>query len=134
MRFKSAFISWCMDMGQRGRMNLRAFILRLREDRIYCLGNHIIVLDSLIFQSYHFCSRFFWMAILKSERFFSSVNHWSGKDLWSSIDVLHKAFKIAHTYTFLTKNFYGFEIVSCIMILGFSPYFICVLCRAKILP
>ena len=29
----------------------------------------------------------------------------------SSIDVLHEAFKIAHTYTFLTKNFYGFEIV-----------------------
>ena len=48
-----------MDMGQRGRMNLRAFILRLREDRIYCGGGHIIVLDSLIFQSCHFCSRFF---------------------------------------------------------------------------
>ena len=28
----------------------------------------------------------------------------------SSIDVLHEAFKIAHIYTFLTKNFYGFEI------------------------
>ena len=35
---------------------------------------------------------------------------------------------------FLTKNFYGFEIVFRIMILGFSPCFICVLCRAKILP
>ena len=35
---------------------------------------------------------------------------------------------------FLTKNFYGFETVFCIMILGFSPCFICVLCRAKILP
>ena len=35
---------------------------------------------------------------------------------------------------FLTKNFYGFEIVFCIMILWFSPCFICVLCRAKILP
>ena len=50
------------------------------------------------------------------------------------MDVLHKAFKIAHTYTFLTKNFYGFETVFCIMILEFSPCFICVLCRAKILP
>ena len=38
----------------------------------------------------------------------------------SSIDVLHEAFKIAHTYTFLTKNFYEFETVFCIMILGFS--------------
>ena len=35
---------------------------------------------------------------------------------------------------FLTKNFYGFETVSHIMILWFSPCFICVLCRAKILP
>ena len=49
-------------------------------------------------------------------------------------DVLHEAFKIAHTYTFLTKNFYGFETVFCIMILEFSTCFICVLCRAKILP
>ena len=48
-----------MDIGQRVRMNLRAFILRLREDWIYCGGGHIIVLDSLIFQSCHFCSRFF---------------------------------------------------------------------------
>ena len=48
-----------MDIGKRGRMNLRAFILRLREDRIYCGSDHIIVLDSLIFQSCHFCSRFF---------------------------------------------------------------------------
>ena len=49
-------------------------------------------------------------------------------------DLLHEDLKIAHTYTFLTKNFYGFETVFCIMILGFSPYFICVLCRAKISP
>ena len=35
---------------------------------------------------------------------------------------------------FLTKNFYGCETVFCIMIFGFSPCFICVLCRAKILP
>ena len=35
---------------------------------------------------------------------------------------------------FLTKNFYGFKAVFCIMILGFPPCFICVLCRAKILP
>ena len=35
---------------------------------------------------------------------------------------------------FLTKNFYGFETVFRIMILEFSPCFICVLCRAKILP
>ena len=27
------------------------------------------------------------------------------------MDVLHEAFKIAHTYTFLAKNFYGFETV-----------------------
>ena len=52
----------------------------------------------------------------------------------SSIGELYEDLKIAHTYTFLTKNFYGFETVFCIMILGFSPYFICVLCRAKILP
>ena len=45
--------------GAARKMDLRAFILRLREDRIYCLGGHIIVLDSLIFQSCHFCSRFF---------------------------------------------------------------------------
>ena len=32
------------------------------------------------------------------------------------------------------KKFYGFETVFCIMTLGSSPYFICVLCRAKILP
>ena len=50
------------------------------------------------------------------------------------MDVLHEAFKIAHTYTFLVKNFYGFETVFRIMILWFSSYFICVLCRAKILP
>ena len=56
------------------------------------------------------------------------------KVLGSSGMYYMKPLKIAHTYTFLTKNFYGFEIVSCIMILGFSPYFICVLCRAKILP
>ena len=112
-------------MGQRVRMNLRAFILRLREDWIYCLGNHIIVLDSLIFQSCHFCSRFFWMAILKSERFFSSVNRWSGKDFGSSIGVLHEALKIAHTYTFFDENFYGFETVFCIMIFGiFSMFYV----------
>ena len=33
------------------------------------------------------------------------------KVLGSSIGVLHEAFKIAHTYTFLTKKFYGFETV-----------------------
>ena len=52
----------------------------------------------------------------------------------SSIDVLHEAFKIAHTYTFFDEKFYRFEIVFCIMILWFFSYFICVLCRAKILP
>ena len=93
------------------KMNLRAFILRLREDRIYCGGDHIIVLDSLIFQSCHFCSRFFWVAILKSEGSFSSVNRWSGKWFGSSIDVLYEAFKIAHILRFLTKNFYRFETV-----------------------
>ena len=41
----------------------------------------------------------------------------------SSIDVLYEALKIAHTYTFLTKNFYGFETVFRIMILWFSPCF-----------
>lgn len=45
--------------GAARKMNLRAFILALREDWIWCGGNHIIVLDSLIFQSCHFCSRFF---------------------------------------------------------------------------
>ena len=54
--------------------------------------------------------------------------------LGSSIDVLHEALKIAHTYIFFDENFYRFETVFCIMILGFSPCFICVLCRAKILP
>ena len=49
-------------------------------------------------------------------------------------DVLHEAFKIAHTYTFFDEKFYRFETVFCIMILGFSPCFICVLWRAKILP
>ena len=48
-----------MDMGAARKMDLRAFILRLREDWIYWRGDHIIVLDSLIFQSCHFCSRFF---------------------------------------------------------------------------
>ena len=43
-------------------------------------------------------------------------------------------FKIAHTYTFLTKNFYGFETVFCIMVFGIFSMFLCVLCRAKILP
>ena len=33
------------------------------------------------------------------------------KVLGSSIGVLYESFKIAHTYTFLTKNFYGFETV-----------------------
>lgn len=45
--------------GAARKMDLRAFILRLREDWVYCLGNHIIVLGSLIFQSCRFCSRFF---------------------------------------------------------------------------
>ena len=48
--------------------------------------------------------------------------------------LLHEAFEIAHTYTFLTKNFYGFETVFCIMIFGIFSMFLCVLCRAKILP
>ena len=120
-------------MGQRVRMNLRAFILRLREDWIYCGGGYIIIFDSLIFQSCHFCSRFFWVAILKSERFFSSINRWSGKWWGSSIDVLHEAFKIAHTYTFFDEKFLWIRDSFCIMILGFSPCFICALCRAKIL-
>ena len=98
-------------MGQRGRMNLRAFILRLREDRIYCGGGHIIVFGFFDFSKLSFLFKIFWVAILKSERFFSWVNRWSGKCLGSSIDILHEAFKIAHTYTFLTKNFYGFETV-----------------------
>ena len=122
-------------MGQRVKMDLRVVILRLREDRIYCGGGHIIVLDSLIFQSCHFCSRFFWVAILKSERFFSSVNRQSEKWLGSSIGVLHEAFKNRpHIYIFLTKNFYGFETVFALWLLDFSLYFICVLCRVKILP
>ena len=41
----------------------------------------------------------------------------------SSIDVLHEAFKIAHTYTFLVKNFYGFETVFRIMIFGIFSMF-----------
>ena len=45
--------------GAERKMDLRAFILCLREDWIYCGGGHIIILDSLIFQSCHFCSRFF---------------------------------------------------------------------------
>ena len=45
------------------------------------------------------------MAILKSERFFSWVNRWSGKDFGSSIGVLHEAFKIAHTYTSFWRKF-----------------------------
>ena len=56
------------------------------------------------------------------------------KDFGSSIDVLYEGLKIAHTYTFFDEEFYRFETVFCIMILGFSPCFICVLCRAKILP
>ena len=35
---------------------------------------------------------------------------------------------------FLAKNFMDSRQFFCIMILWFSPYFICVLCRAKILP
>ena len=35
---------------------------------------------------------------------------------------------------FFDEKFYRFETVFCIMILEFSPCFICVLCRAKILP
>ena len=48
-------------------------------------------------------------------------------------DVLHEAFKIAHTYTFLTKNFYGFETVFLHYDFGILPD-MRVLCRAKILP
>ena len=108
-------------MGQRVRMDLRAFILRLREDWIYWRVVISSFSDSLIFQSCRFCSRFFWMAILKSERFFSWVNRRSGKGLGSSIDVLHEAFKIAHIYTFFGEKFYRFEAVFCIMILWFCP-------------
>ena len=52
----------------------------------------------------------------------------------SSIGVLHEAFKIAHTYTSLTKNFYGFETVFALWFCDFLHIFMCVLCRAKILP
>ena len=41
----------------------------------------------------------------------------------SSIDVLHEALKIAHTYTFLTKNFYGFETVFLHYDFGIFPTF-----------
>ena len=35
---------------------------------------------------------------------------------------------------FFDEKFYRFETVFCIMTLGFSPCFMCVLCKAKILP
>ena len=57
------------------------------------------------FSKLSFLFKIFWVAILKSERFFSWVNRWSGKDFGSSIDVLHKALKIAHTYTFFDEKF-----------------------------
>ena len=91
-------------------------------------------LDLMVWWSYHcfgffdfsklsFLFKIFWMAILKSERFFSSVNRWSGKDFGSSIGVLHEAFKIAHTYTSFWRKFLWIRDSFCIMILGFSPYF-----------
>ena len=87
------------------------------------------------FSKLSFLFKIFWMAILKSERFFSWVNRWSGKDFGSSIGVLHEAFKIAHTYTSFWRKFLwirdGFF---ALWFLGFSPCFMCVLCRAKILP
>ena len=48
-----------MDMGQRGRMNLRAFILRLREDCIYCGGGHIIVFGFFDFSKLSFLFKIF---------------------------------------------------------------------------
>ena len=45
------------------------------------------------------------MAILKSERFFSSVNYQSGKWLGSSKMYYMKPLKIAHTYTFFDEKF-----------------------------
>ena len=50
------------------------------------------------------------------------------------MDVLYEAFKIAHTYTFFDEKFLWIRDGFRIMILGFSPCSICVLCRAKILP
>ena len=48
-----------MDMGAARKMDLRAFILRLREDRVYCGGDPIIVLDSLIFSKLSFLFKIF---------------------------------------------------------------------------
>ena len=45
--------------GQRVRMNLRAFILRLREDRIYCGGGHIIVFRFFDFSKLSFLFKIF---------------------------------------------------------------------------
>ena len=54
---------------------------------------------------------------------------------WGRVGCITWRFKNRpHIYIFLTKIFYGFETVFRIMILGFSPCFVCVLCRAKILP
>ena len=54
---------------------------------------------------------------------------------WGRVQMYYmKPLKSPTHIHFLTKKFYGFETIFCIMILGFSPYFICVLCRAKILP
>ena len=41
----------------------------------------------------------------------------------ASIDVLHEDLKIAHTYTFLTKNSYGFETVFLHYDFGIFPMF-----------
>ena len=95
---------------------------------------HIIVFKFFDFSKLSFLFKIFWVAILKSERFFSSLNRWSEKYFGSSIDVLHETFKIAHTYIFLVKNFYRFETVFALWFWDFPPCFICVLCRAKILP
>ena len=49
-------------------------------------------------------------------------------------DVLHEAFKIAHTYTFFDEKFLWIRDSFSHYDFVISPYFICVLCRAKILP
>ena len=48
-----------MDMGAARKMDLRAFILRLREDRIYCGGGHIIVFGFFDFSKLSFLFKIF---------------------------------------------------------------------------
>ena len=50
--------------GAARKMDLRAFILRLREDRIYCGGDHIIV-----FRFFDFSKLSFWFKIFLSGDF-----------------------------------------------------------------